>query len=162
MAVSPEEYNKCVDKYADGLYRFALKIMNDVDIAKDIVQESFEVLWNNRKTIEQSKAKSYLFTVAYHSMIDIKRKYELFNKYAETISDDTNNEQYSDLSEILHSAAERLSDVQRSVLLLRDYEGYSYEEIAKMTKLTLSQVKVYIHRARVQMKMYIGSIDNVI
>ncbi|MDR2026854.1 MAG: RNA polymerase sigma factor [Prevotellaceae bacterium] len=162
MTVSPEEYNRCVDKYADGLYRFALKIMNEADTAKDIVQESFEILWTNRKTVEVSKAKSYLFTVAYNSMMDKKRKHSLHNRYMEMTFDDISNEQYSDLNEVLHRAAERLPDIQRSVLLLRDYEGYSYEEIGKITGLTLSQVKVYIHRARMQMKMYIGSIDAVI
>jgi RNA polymerase sigma-70 factor (ECF subfamily) len=160
--VSPEDYNKCVDKHADGLYRFALKIMNEMDMAKDIVQESFEKLWISRKTVETSKAKSYLFTVAYHSMIDKKRKCKLLDKYADTILDYAHNEQYSDLNELLHRAAERLPDIQRSVLLLRDYEGYSYEEIENITGLNISQVKVYIHRARLQMRQYIGDINSVI
>jgi RNA polymerase sigma-70 factor (ECF subfamily) len=158
----PEEYNMCVDKYADGVYRFALKIMNEMNMAKDIVQESFEKLWINRKTIEESKAKSYLFTVAYHLMIDKKRKNKLFDKYADTVFEYAHEEQYSDLNELLHRAAERLPEIQRSVLLLRDYEGYSYEEIENITGLSLSQVKVYIHRARLQMKQYIGHIDAVI
>jgi RNA polymerase sigma-70 factor (ECF subfamily) len=162
MTVSPEEYNICVDIYADGLYRFALKIMDEMETAKDIVQESFEKLWVNRKTVELSKTKSYLFTVAYHLMIDAKRKYRLQNKYEETKFDYVNNEQYSDLNEILHRAAERLPDIQKSVLLLRDYEGYSYEEIGQITNLSLSQVKVYIHRARAQMKLYLRNVDIII
>ncbi|MDR0726379.1 MAG: RNA polymerase sigma factor [Prevotellaceae bacterium] len=162
MTVSPKEYNRCVNEYADGLYRFALKIMDEVEMAKDIIQESFEKLWINRKAVELSKAKSYLFTVAYHLMMDTKRKHKLQNKYESTGFDYVNNEQYSDLNEVLHRAAERLPDIQRSVLLLRDYEGYSYEEIGQITGLNLSQVKVYIHRARLQMKLYIGSIDAVI
>jgi RNA polymerase sigma-70 factor (ECF subfamily) len=95
-------------------------------------------------------------------MIDRKRKYKLYRQYEETGCDEVNNEQYSDLNEVLHRAAERLPDIQKSVLLLRDYEGYSYEEIEQITGLNLSQVKVYIHRARTQMKLYIGSIDAVI
>jgi RNA polymerase sigma-70 factor (ECF subfamily) len=133
-----------------------------METAKDIVQESFEKLWINRKTVDLLKTKSYLFTVAYHSMIDMKRKIKLYSKYDETTFDDVHNEQYSDLNEALHRAAERFPDIQRSVLLLRDYEGYSYEEIGQITGLNLSQVKVYIHRARSQMKLYIGSIDAVI
>jgi RNA polymerase sigma-70 factor (ECF subfamily) len=158
----PEEYNMCVDKYADGVYRFALKVMNEMNMAKDIVQESFEKLWVNRKTVENAKAKSYLFTVAYHLMVDKKRKNRLFDKYSDTVFEYAHSEQYSDLNELLHRAAERLPEIQRSVLLLRDYEGYSYEEIENITGLSLSQVKVYIHRARLQMKQYIGHIDAVI
>jgi RNA polymerase sigma-70 factor (ECF subfamily) len=160
--VLSEEYNNCVDQYADGLYRFALKVMKEMNMAKDIVQESFEKLWINRTAVEKSKAKSYLFTVAYHLMIDKKRKDKLFNKYAITVCEYAHEEQYSDLNELLHRAAERLPDIQRSVLLLRDYEGYSYEEIESITGLSLSQVKVYIHRARLQMKQYIGHIDTVV
>ena len=69
---------------------------------------------------------------------------------------------WSDLKNILNEALERLSDVQRSVILLRDYEGYSYEEIGQITGLNESQVKVYIYRARLFLKEYIGSPDNVI
>jgi RNA polymerase sigma-70 factor (ECF subfamily) len=161
--VLSEEYNKCVDQYADGLYRFALKIMNEMNMAKDIVQESFEKLWIHRKSVETSKAKSYLFTVAYRLMMDNKRKDKLFDKYTtNAILENEHEKQYSDLNELLHRAAERLPDIQRSVLLLRDYEGYSYEEIEDITGLNTSQVKVYIHRARLQMKQYIGNIEAVI
>jgi RNA polymerase sigma-70 factor (ECF subfamily) len=48
------------------------------------------------------------------------------------------------------------------VILLRDYEGYNYEEIAEVTELTLSQVKVYIFRGRQKLKEYIGSIEAVL
>ena len=71
-------------------------------------------------------------------------------------------EQYSDLKEILNEAITRLPADQKSVLLLRDYEGYSYKEIADITELSEAQVKVYIYRARVFLKTYIGSIETVV
>jgi RNA polymerase sigma-70 factor (ECF subfamily) len=46
--------------------------------------------------------------------------------------------------------------------MLRDYEGYSYEEIGEITALNPSQVKVYIYRARLALKEYIGKPENVI
>ncbi|MEA3444640.1 MAG: sigma factor-like helix-turn-helix DNA-binding protein, partial [Bacteroidota bacterium] len=51
---------------------------------------------------------------------------------------------------------------QRSVVVLRDYEGYSYKEIAEITELSESQVKVYIYRARLFLKNYIGSTEAVV
>jgi len=45
---------------------------------------------------------------------------------------------------------------------LKDYEGYSYEEIGRITGLNESQVKVYLHRARIQLKAYIVKMENVI
>lgn len=70
--------------------------------------------------------------------------------------------QYSDLSDVLNTALNRLPEIQRSVVLLRDYEGYSYEEIGQITELTEAQVKVYIYRARVALKEYLVSVDKVI
>jgi RNA polymerase sigma-70 factor (ECF subfamily) len=69
---------------------------------------------------------------------------------------------YSDLQEILNMAVDKLPEVQKSVLLLRDYEGYSYREIGDITGLSEAQVKVYIYRSRVFLKNYIGTIDALI
>ena len=62
----------------------------------------------------------------------------------------------------MNEAIKKLPDDQRAVLLLRDYEGYSYEEIGGITGLTEAQVKVYIYRARVFLKKYIVRMDLVI
>ena len=71
-------------------------------------------------------------------------------------------EQYSDLKEILNEAISRLPDDQRSVILLRDYEGYAYNEISEITGLSESQVKVYIYRGRLFLKNYIGNPEQVV
>ncbi len=157
------EYNQCVDQYADAVFRFIRKSVGDEEVAKDIVQDSFTKMWEKRKNVEGGKAKSYLFTAAYHTMIDTIRK----DRKA-SVDDDflernkSHSESYSDLKEILDEAIETLSDVQKSVILLRDYEGYSYLEIGKIVGLNESQVKVYIYRARVALKKYIGSIEMII
>lgn len=65
------------------------------------------------------------------------------------------------MQEILHKALEKLPEIQRSVILLRDYEGYSYEEIGEITGLNESQVKVYIFRARQFLKEELGSMEAV-
>jgi RNA polymerase sigma-70 factor (ECF subfamily) len=65
------------------------------------------------------------------------------------------------LGEVLKEAVDRLPEIQKMVLLLRDYEGYSYEEIGEMANLNESQVKVYIYRARVFLKKYIGKMEIV-
>ncbi len=158
-----EEYNKSVKLYSDNVYRFILKNTKDADEAKDIVQDAYEKLWVKASDVEYSKVKSYLFTAAYHTMIDKIRK----NKRLTSIEDfhseiGTFSGQYSDLNSVLSEALGRLSEIQRSVILLRDYEGYSYGEIAKITDLSESQVKVYIYRGRLALKKYIGSIETLV
>ena len=70
-----KEYNKCVDAHADGLYRFMLKNIGRTDDAQDIVQDVFLKLWEKVDTVDFEKAKSYLFTAAFRTMLDrIKKK----------------------------------------------------------------------------------------
>ena len=161
--MTKKEYNACVDSYADGLYRFILSSIKDSEKAKDLVQDAFERLWQKHEEVSGQKAKSYLFTVGYHAMIDLVRK----DQRTEPLTDSTaisisHANQFSDLNEVLHNAIEKLPDVQKMVVLLRDYEGYSYAEIANITSLTEAQVKVYIYRARQFLREYIGSINAVI
>ncbi|HBS85373.1 MAG: RNA polymerase subunit sigma-24 [Bacteroidetes bacterium GWF2_38_335] len=158
-----EEYNKSVDLYSDNVYRFILKNIRDTEKARDIVQDTYEKLWMNVENVDFAKVKSYIFTAAYHTMIDLTRKEKRRSEYEKAdISEHSDYSQYSDLGEILGKAIEKLPESQKSVLMLRDYEGYSYEEIAEITGLNESQVKVYIYRARVFLKEYIGSMDMVI
>jgi RNA polymerase sigma-70 factor (ECF subfamily) len=67
-----------------------------------------------------------------------------------------------DLQTILHEALDKLPVIQKTVVLLRDYEGYNYAEIAEITALNESQVKVYIFRARQTLKSYLKQIDLVV
>jgi len=158
-----EEYNKSVDLFSDGIYRFALKTLKDQDKAKDIVQDSYEKLWVKHPDVSYEKVKSYLFTTAYHASIDMIRRDKRKTEYeAAPVYEISTNEQYSDTHEVLNRAVEQLPDIQKSVLLLRDYEGYSYEEIGEITGLNESQVKVYIYRARLFLKNYLVSIENII
>jgi RNA polymerase sigma-70 factor (ECF subfamily) len=161
--MNSKEYNQSVDLYSDNIYRFILKNIRDEERARDIVQDSYEKLWRNAENVNSEKVKSYLFTTAYHTMVDAIRK-EKRQMYTEDyqIQEGIHDEQYSDLHEILDEAIKRLPDIQRTVILLRDYEGYSYKEIGDVTSLSEAQVKVYIYRARVFLKNYIGKMEMVI
>jgi len=158
-----KEYNIAVDLHADGLYRFILKSMHDSDAAKDVVQDVFTKLWEKHENVNFEKAKSYLFTAGYRTMIDIFRKSKRIGVYDEFVElGQYHEKQYSDLSEILDIAMKRLPDDQRSAVLLRDYEGYSYQEIGEILNLNESQVKVYIFRARKHLQQYLKSIETII
>jgi len=157
------DYNQCVDLHADGLFRFILKHLRDEDKARDVVQDAFEKMWLRLEEVNAEKAKSYLFTTAYRTMIDYLRKDKKQTRLPEYEDESRHhNEQYSDLNEILHTALEKLPEIQKTVVLLRDYEGYSYEEIGHITGLSESQVKVYIFRARIALKEFLARIDYVL
>ena len=161
--MTEKEYNQCVNQYADNVFRFIVKNLRHEEDARDVVQTAFEKMWVNRAEVDNAKAKSYLFTVAYHQMIDHIRKNKrisLKEEFAEqergvsTVQGNTRR--------ILEEALSRLSETQRSLVMLKDYEGYSYAEIGEITGLNESQVKVYLHRARLQLREYIVKPENVI
>lgn len=161
MTVS--EYNQSVEMYSDNLYRFVVKNLKDNEKGKDIVQDVYEKLWLKRDTVSFEKVKSYLFTAAHHTMIDNIRKDKRTEGFCEdNFYEPSHSGQYSDLQNVLHEALDKLPAIQKSVILLRDYEGYDYSEIGKITNLNESQVKVYIYRARIFLKNYIGSLENVL
>jgi RNA polymerase sigma factor (sigma-70 family) len=154
------EYNLAVDEWADALYRYSLKNTGDAVSSQDIVQDCYEKLWMHRQNVDSGKVKSWLFTTAHHTMVDgIRKSRKETIVESNKIPDRAVEHGYNDLQEILHQAVEKLSEVQKSVLLLRDYEGYSYKEIGEITGLSEAQVKVYIYRSRILLKNYIGTMD---
>ena len=161
--MTEREYNECVTNYADNVYRFIVKNLRHEEDAKDVVQTAFEKLWRNRNEVESGKSKSYLFTIAYHQMIDHIRKVKRI-QLKEDFHDEMKiqDKQSHNLKKILEEALARLNETQRSLVMLKDYEGYSYEEIGKITGLNESQVKVYLHRARLQLKNYLVKPENVV
>ena len=158
------DYNTCVDQHSDGVYRFAWKHLRDQDTAKDVVQESFARLWQKVEEVDAAKAKSYLFTTAHHLIVDTARKGQRNTRMEEHHEDlhHTGTGQQPDLKAVLDAGLATLPDAQRSVILLRDLEGYTYEEIAELTGLNLTQVKVYIYRGRTALKEYIGKLELVL
>ncbi|MEK0422225.1 MAG: hypothetical protein RLZ95_135 [Bacteroidota bacterium] len=149
-----QDFNNCVDNFSDGVYRFIVKNIGHEADAQDIVQTAFEKLWVNRTKVETNKAKSYLFTVAYHEMIDHirKDKKKATTDNFEEVKGHTNTSSNAELKQILLRAINELNPTQKSLVLLKDYEGYSYQEIGEIMNLSESQVKVYLHRARIILK----------
>lgn len=161
--MTEKQYNECVNLYSDNVYRFILKNLRHEEDAKDVVQGAFEKMWINRDQVIAEKSKSFLFTVAYNQMIDHIRKNQrisLKDEFNETALGSGNQQQNT--KRILQEALGKLSETQRSLVMLKDYEGYNYAEIGEITGLNESQVKVYLHRARLQLKAYIIKPENVL
>lgn len=160
--MTQKEFGHIVDEYANRLCRFADKLLVNKEQAKDVTQDTFTKLWEHRNSIDVSKLKSWLFSVTYNECMSLLR-----NQKRMVYDHDFENNYHhapesSDLKSVIKTSLEMLSDVQKSILLLRDYEGYNYEEIGDVLSLSESQVKVYLFRARQKMKDYLKDIDLVI
>lgn len=150
-------YNSLVEEHADSLLRFIVYVIRDRAKSEDIVQDVFLKVWQKRKEIDSKTAKSYLFTIGHNLAIshirannrhpELEITLELENK-----TEDHSAKGYSNESEIVWQELERLSPIAKSLIILRDWEGYSYQEIAQITSLSEGQVKIGIHRARERLK----------
>ena len=121
-------------------------------------------MWENREAVISGKEKGYLFTIAYRLMVDqirMRRRYVGGEQMLVNRKSPQRGE-FNNLSETIERYLDRLPPIQKALIMLRDYEGYSYREMAEMTALSESQVKVYIFRARVALKKYIGDINDIL
>ena len=113
----------------------------------------FGVLGNYLMQTRKNYATDY---AQYNQMIDHIRKnkrIQLAEEFEEGAK--ISRKELPGLKRELDMALQQLTTLQKSLILLKDYEGYSYEEIGKITGLNDSQVKVYLHRARLQIKTFI-------
>jgi RNA polymerase sigma-70 factor (ECF subfamily) len=161
--MTEKEYKLSVDQLADALFRFIYKNLKVREDAENIVQDSFESLWLNLEKVDYLKAKSWLFTTAYRKMIDGIRRDKKMVEMPENMHEKGKNTQHQpDLKSIVNNAMDKLPEIQKTVIMLRDYEGYDYSEIGNITGLSESQVKVYIFRGRQTLKNYLVKLENII
>lgn len=153
------EYNSNVKNWSGNVLRFAVWNCGDRMRGEDAMQEAFAKLWEVHEQVSVEKGLGYLLTVVRHYLIDcfrhdaiVAKAHEEMLRTAETSTEDKS--QYG-LSDEMLGALESLPEVQRTIIQLRDVEGYSYKEISQMLELSDSQVQVYLFRARTNMKKYL-------
>lgn len=148
------EYNKIVHEHSGNLYGYAIRFLRNEEDAKDIVQDVFEKLWINRRKVEIEKAKSWMFTTAHNAMINFATRKGRMHLTDQIVTEGRERSAASifESNQVVERAVSILPPIQKSVILLRDLEGYSYKEIGEILKLSDSQVKVYLFRARKKIK----------
>ena len=151
----------------DKLFRLAIRITFDRAEAEDVVQDTMIRVWNKREEWTQfGSIEAYCLTVAKNLAIDRSQKKEAQNvELTPEMEEESeisgpydqlvNNERMS----IIHRLINELPEKQRLIMQLRDIEGESYKEIAKILNLTEEQVKVNLFRARQKVKQRYLEID---
>ena len=151
----------------DKLFRLALRITFDRAEAEDVVQDTMIRVWNKREEWTQfGSIEAYCLTVAKNLAIDRSQK-----KEAQNVELTPEMEEESEASgpydqlinkermSIIHRLINELPEKQRLIMQLRDIEGESYKEIAKILNLTEEPVKVNLFRARQKVKQRYLEID---
>ena len=166
-----------VNDYGDQLYRYALPRVNDSEIAKDLVQDTFLAAWRNvEKYKGEASEKNWLFTILKNKIIDHYRKASTRN---EERMNDLNEEAYyfnndghwseqaspndwgvdyndqinpKEFYEILEKCKKKLKEIQNAVFSMKYLEGFESDEICKELNITPSNYWVLLHRAKVQLR----------
>lgn len=155
--MTEKEYNVCVEKYSNRVFAYLVKNMQDSDSAKDVLQDSFVSLWNNREKVEKEKSKSFLFTVAHNLMMNTFN-YNKLRQQPIILEELVENRDFEN-KDFINYLTNLLTPIMKECLLLRDLEGFAYREIAQMMNITEENVKINIFRARVKMRQYIMNLE---
>ena len=155
-----DQFKKQVLVHKDQMYRLALRILQNEEDAKDIVQDSFLKLWSKRKVLGNIKSiKSFSLTMVRNGCIDNIRKHKPETNKEEQVlarSDHQNPEKQLVVNDELQRVRQIISNLnpqQREVIQLREMEGLDYDEISEITGLSTNNLRVIISRARKEIKL---------
>ncbi len=156
------EYRQWVVEYQDQAWTLARYILKDASEAEDATQEAFVKLWNNRNAIDRNRVKPWLMRVTRNHCLDRLRRRRPEQEFKEYQAVEEHGPmrgaEQSELAMFLKSAIAALKEPYRTLVVLRDIQQHSYEELSGVTELSLSQVKVYPHRARKQLREQLAEV----
>ena len=156
-----KEYNIAVKKHSSNLFGYVFSFLRNSEDSRDIVQDVFEKLWKNKKKVEVEKCKAWMFRTGHNALINFTKRKQRTVYNTDMIPEQMNVNNSFENQEIIDLALSLLPPLQKSIILLRDLEGYMYEEIAEILEISDSQVKVYLFRARKKIKKQLGDLTLV-
>lgn len=150
-------YQQAIDQHRHRVFSFAHYSLRVKEDAEDVTQEVFIKLWQHWRKIDHGKLGAWLMRVAHNAVIDHVRKQrpqqnnlDSFVEVEEQADEQTDEARRDQdvFKRQLQIAIRSLDDPFRSIVIMRDVQGMSYEEIQASLDLSASQVKVYLHRGR--------------
>ena len=160
-------YNEIVYRYKDRLLNFIYRFLNDIDRSEDLVQDTLLKLYTHKDSYQEiAKFSTWLYTIAANlaktELRKLKRRrtfsvtelsYE-DKEFIITSSDTTpiDDQLSQEIEKNIHQALSLLPDDFKTIIILRDIQELSYDEISKIVKLPLGTVKSRINRGRVKLQ----------
>ena len=162
MGVMSREYQQWVRDYQDQAWSLARYLLKDASEAEDATQEAFIKLWHHRENVDPERIKPWLMKVTRNTCLDRLRRRKPETELTEVHEVEEHGPMADtaagELGTWLKRAINGLKEPYRSLVVLRDIQQHSYEEVANATELSLSQVKVYLHRARKQLREQLAEV----
>lgn len=148
-----DAFNFLYKLYSKKVYRFCLRMLENIDVAKDAFQETFVRIYEYRASYNGQNFECWLYTTARNTCINHIRRRK------STISIDNIEvaflpKRHLDIGikEHIEEKLNHLPIALKEAFILRDMEDLTYEQIASILQIDLSLVKVRVHRARLKLK----------
>lgn len=132
------------------VYRFCLKVLSEREAAKDATQDTFIKIYENRKQFSGQNLKAWVYTIAKNCCITALRRKRTHIELNENIEIKSEDYIPADSSLISHieKALNQLPFIYKEAIILREYEDYTYQEIANLLQIDISAAKLRVFRAR--------------
>ena len=154
--MTENDYKQYINMYSNGVLRYLAKNLQDIDDAKDILQDTFIALWDNKDKIQNGKAKNWLFTTAHNRMLKLIR-YRKVRQNTVNIDQEaalvqsSEKHRYDSLQQI-DVLLQNLSETMKQCLMLKEWSGFSIKEIASIMQICEEYVKINIFRAKIKLR----------
>ena len=159
-----EAFGNLVRKYQDRLFNSMVHQLRNESVAEDVVQEAFLAAFNRLETFQgKSSFYTWLYRIAFNAAITIERRRRpnvsldaQFEQHSldvpDTMERPSDNVSRSENVKYFYLALDRLTNEHRAILVLREIDDLSYEEIAETLEMPIGTVRSRLHRARMQLK----------
>lgn len=163
------DFESLAREYADAVFTYARYALRHTEDAEDVTQEVLVRLWRHRDAVEPDRLRAWVMQVARNLVIDVSRRQRARSGvFAVTAPGDARVEsvpsagtadadvERRELRGVLEHAVAALDEPYRSIVILREVQGMTYEEVAQALNMPLGTIKVYLHRARRRLRDTVG------
>lgn len=142
-------FNEIFSRYERKVYVYCLRVLNDPEMAHDAFQEAFMRLYEHRERYDGRTFQVWFFTIVRNVCLNMRRNKKQTVPFETSVAN-TSNDRIRDvgLHREVSAALARLPEDYREAIVLYEYQGYAYKEIAEITGASLATVKIRIYRAR--------------
>ena len=160
-----DAFNDLVVAYQDFLFALVVRMVPDRDQASDAVQEAFFSAYRNMDGFRGGSVRSWLSRITINAAMDAQRlkkrrpadpypelEDDTWQPPADASADPVTTSLTAERHRALNAAMARITDDQRTAIVLYDVEGYDYAEIAGLTGVSIGTVKSRIHRGRLALR----------
>ena len=165
--MTSEEFKNRIIPFSRKLYPFVFRILKNEDETRDALQDIMEKLWKKRKELDRcSNLSAYIITTTKNYCFDVlkRKRPERMGEHEEykmlNLEDGSVRPETIEKFEHVHNAIEQLPEKYKTVIRLRDIDGFSFDEIKEMTGFEVSYLRVILSRARLKVKQEVETLYN--